>query len=212
VAAKGISMTAPCRGGVSFQAAARCAVFWYGVLEPGRSSVRMRRTWMRGAGQSCALSKWRALLDGGNAMAYLKELKVTFTRKRVDDDLLDKPVESPEQVYALFKDMQNETKEKVVVLHLNPQLEILSYEIAAIGTGTQTLMDPVELYRNAMLARAHSLIVVHNHPSGTCRASDADIEIAARLVDVGTLLGMPLQDFIIIGDGGFASFREQGRF
>jgi DNA repair protein RadC len=50
-------------------------------------------------------------------MAYLNELKVTFTRKRADDDLLSKPVDSPEQVYALFKDMHNETKEKVVVLH-----------------------------------------------------------------------------------------------
>ncbi|MDP9974650.1 hypothetical protein J2W39_005920 [Variovorax paradoxus] len=69
-------------------------------------------------------------------MAYLKELKVTFTRKRVDDDLLNKPVESPAQVFALFKDMQDETKEKVVVLHLNSQLEILSYKLAAIGMGS----------------------------------------------------------------------------
>jgi DNA repair protein RadC len=145
-------------------------------------------------------------------MAYLKELKVTFTRKRVDDDLLNKPVDSPEQVFALFKDMQDETKEKVVVLHLNPQLEVLSYEVASIGTGTQALIDPVELYRNAMLARASSLIVVHNHPSGTCKASQADAEIAARLVDVGKLLGMPLQDFIIIGDGAYNSFKEDGRF
>ena len=145
-------------------------------------------------------------------MAYLKELKVTFTRKRVDDDLLNKPVESPGQVFALFKDMQDETKEKVVVLHLNPQLEILSWELAAIGTGTQTLMDPAEIYRNAILARASSLIVVHNHPSGTCKPSQADIAIAARLVEVGKLLEMPLQDFIIIGDGVYGSFREDGRF
>lgn len=145
-------------------------------------------------------------------MAYLKELKVTFTRKRVDDDLLNKPVDSPEQVFALFKDMQDDTKEKVVVLHLNPQLEVLSYEVASIGTGTQALIDPVELYRNAMLARAHSLIVVHNHPSGTCEPSQADIEIAARLVDVGKLLSMPLQDFIIIGDNQYNSFREDRRF
>ena len=169
-------------------------------------------------GGEVAASQSRALPIRGHRMteelkmAYLKELKVTYTRKRVDDDLLNKPVESPEQVFSLFKDMQDETKEKVVVLHLNPQLEILSYELAAIGTGTQTLMDPVELYRNAMLARAHSLIVVHNHPYGTCKPSQADIEIAERLVEVGTLLGMPLQDFIIIGDGAYTSFREEGRF
>ncbi|MEZ2298074.1 JAB domain-containing protein [Variovorax sp. RCC_210] len=145
-------------------------------------------------------------------MAYLKELKVTFTRKRVDDDLLNKPVDSPEQVYALFKDMQNETKEKVVVLHLNPQLEVLSYELAAIGTGTQALIDPVELYRNAMLARAHSLIVVHNHPSGNPKASPADLDMAKRLLDVGKLLGMELQDFIIIGDDTYTSLRQDKVF
>ncbi|WP_177224908.1 JAB domain-containing protein [Variovorax sp. 770b2] len=143
-------------------------------------------------------------------MAYLKELKVTFTRKRVDDDLLNKPVESPGQVFALFKDMQDETKEKVVVLHLNPQLEILSYEVAAIGSATATLMEPVELYRNAMLARASSLIVVHNHPSGNSKPSPADISIAARLHELGTIHAMPLQDFIIIGDEQYCSFREAG--
>jgi DNA repair protein RadC len=108
--------------------------------------------------------------------------------------------------------MQDETKEKVVVLHLNPQLEILSYELAAIGTGTQTLMDPAEIYRNAILARASSLIVVHNHPSGTCKPSPADLAIAARLVEVGKLLEMPLQDFIIIGDGAYGSFRKMGGY
>jgi DNA repair protein RadC len=63
----------------------------------------------------CSLRGHRSTKD--LKMAYLNELKVTFTRKRADDDLLGKPVDSPEQVYALFKDMHNETKEKVVVLH-----------------------------------------------------------------------------------------------
>lgn len=145
-------------------------------------------------------------------MAYLKELKVTFTRKRVDDDLLNKPVDSPEQVFALFRDMQDETKEKVVVLHLNPQLEVLSYEVASIGTGTAALLAPVELYRNAMLARASSLIVVHNHPSGNCTPSENDVKTAAKLHELGVIHEMPLQDFIIIGDGAYNSFRQDGRF
>lgn len=145
-------------------------------------------------------------------MAYLKELKITFTRKRVDDDLLNKPVDSPEQVFALFKDMQNETKEKVVVLHLNPQLQVLSYEVASIGTGTAALISPVELYRNAMLARASSMIVVHNHPSGNCQPSANDEKTAARLHELGEIHDIPLQDFIIIGDDKYLSFKEQKRF
>ena len=76
-------------------------------------------------------------------MAYLKELKTTYSRKRVDDDLLNKPVESPDQVYDLFRGMQDETKEKVVCLHLNPQLEVLSYEVVAIGTAHHVLVDAV---------------------------------------------------------------------
>jgi DNA repair protein RadC len=145
-------------------------------------------------------------------MAYLKELKVTFTRRRVDDDLLNGPVESPRQVYELFRNMQDETKEKVIVLHLNPQLEVLSYEVAAIGTGRGALIEPVEIFRNAILARATTIIVVHNHPSGHCQPSVADIETADRLHALGELHQLLLQDFIIIGDGEFYSFREHSRF
>ncbi|VWX58262.1 DNA repair protein RadC [Burkholderiales bacterium 8X] len=145
-------------------------------------------------------------------MAYLREMKVTFTHKRVDDDLLNRPIESPAQVFELFKHMQDETKEKVVVLHLNPQLEVLSYEVASIGSGSKALLEPVEIFRNAMLARASSLIVVHNHPSGHSRPSQADIDVAHRMHQLGTLHGMALQDFIIIGDGEFHSFKQQGVF
>ncbi|VTU13937.1 DNA repair protein RadC [Variovorax sp. SRS16] len=145
-------------------------------------------------------------------MAYLKELKVTYTRKRVDDDLLNKPIESPAQVYELFKDMQDETKEKVVILHLNPQLEVLSYEVASIGTATRVPMEPIEIYRNAILARASSLVVVHNHPSGSCEPSNADIAAAAKLKELGDIHGLPLQDFIVIGFERFYSFRENGPF
>lgn len=145
-------------------------------------------------------------------MAYLKELKVTFKRRQVDDDLLNKPAQSPEQIYALFKHLQNEPKLKVVGLHLNSQLEILSYETAAIGGDKTIVLEPVELYRNAILAGANSLIVVENHPWGDCKPTMDDLVLAERLVAIGKLLGMPLQDFIVIGDEGYSSFRENRLF
>ena len=145
-------------------------------------------------------------------MAYLKELKVTFRRRQVDDDLLNKPAQSPEQVYALFKHLQDEPKLKVVGLHLNSQLEILSYETAAIGGAKTVVLEPVELYRNAILAGASSLIVVENHPWGDCKPTMDDLVLAERLVAIGTLLGVALQDFIVVGDEGYCSLREDGRF
>jgi DNA repair protein RadC len=99
-------------------------------------------------------------------MAYLKELKVTFKRRQVDDDLINQSAQSPEQVYALFKHLQDEPKMKVVGLHLNSQMEILSYETAAIGSAKTVVLKAVEIYRNAILAGATSLIVVENHPWG----------------------------------------------
>ncbi len=141
-------------------------------------------------------------------MPYLREIKVTYKRKRVKDDLLQQPVNSPQQVYDLFKDMQDETKEKLVVLHLNPQLEILSYEVAAIGTAHNVLAEPVEIYRNAMLARAHSIIVVHNHPSGNITPSKQDRALADKLKQLGDIHDMTLQDFIIIGFKDFSSFAD----
>ena len=145
-------------------------------------------------------------------MAYLKELKVTFKRRQVDDDLLNKPAQSPEQVYELFKHLQDEPKLKVVVLHLNSQMEILSYEMAAIGGASTVVLEPVELYRNAILAAANSLIVVENHPWGDCKPTMDDMVLAERMVAIGTLLGIPLQDFIVLGDAGYSSFREDGKF
>ena len=145
-------------------------------------------------------------------MAYIKGLKVTFTRKRVDDDLLKGPVEGPRHVCELFRDMQDATKEKIVVLHLNPQLEVLSYEVAAMGTGRSALIEPVEIFRNAILARATTIILVHNHPSGPGTPSEAEIETAARMHALGELHELRLQDFIIVGDGNFYSFRENAHF
>lgn len=143
-------------------------------------------------------------------MAYIKELKVTFERKRVDDDYLKTPVESSIRVYELFGHLQDEAKEKVIVMHLNPQLEILSYEVAAIGTAHRALIDAVEIYRNAMLARASRLIVVHNHPSGDPEPSQADHASAKKLKELGEIHEMKLQDFVIIGEKRYFSFSDEG--
>lgn len=145
-------------------------------------------------------------------MAYLKELKVTFTRRQVDDDLLNKPAQSPEQVYALFKYLQDEPRQKVVALHMNSQMEIRSYETTAIGIASGIVIEPTELYRNAILAMANSVIVVANHPCGDCTPSMQDKVLAERLVSIGKLLDIPLRDFIVIGDGSYRSFRENRHF
>ena len=141
-------------------------------------------------------------------MAYLKEIKVSFQRKRVDDDLLNKPVKSSKQVYTLFKEMENELKEKVVVLHLGPDLKILSYEVAAIWTWIWTTINPREIFRTAVAGLAHSLVIVHNHPLWKPKPSKEDKNACKALVEFSEAVQIKLNDFIIIWEDWYFSFDE----
>ena len=143
-------------------------------------------------------------------MAYIKELQLTYRRKRVDDDLLKSPVESADHAYLLFREMQNDAREKIVCLHMNPSLEVLSYEVVAMGTDHYVISDPVEVFRSAIVVRASKIIVLHNHPLGSAEPSQKDIDGARRMKELGDLHRIPLVDFIVIGDSGYVSLEERG--
>ena len=140
----------------------------------------------------------------------MKKLKLSFERKRVDDDLLHMPLESAEHAYRLFKEMENEVREKVVCIHLTGKYEIISFEVVSIGTQTYAIADPVEILRGAVLVRAATIIILHNHPLGSPEPSEADVEGAKKLKEKGAVLNISLRDAIIIGDGGFVSLAERG--
>ncbi len=83
--------------------------------------------------------------------------------------------------------------------------------VAAIGGLTRAYVTPSEVYSIALAARAASIVVVHNHPSGDATATREDISVTQRLVEAGRLLGIPLMDHIILGDGeAYVSLRRKG--
>ncbi len=143
-------------------------------------------------------------------MREIRELKITYNRKRVEDDLLSGSAESPEHVYHLFKEMENEVREKVVCLHLTDKYEIISFEVVSIGTQTYAITDPVEILRGAVLVRATKIIIIHNHPFGSAEPSEADIKSANQLKEKGSVLNIDLRDALIIGEDGFVSLMERG--
>mgnify|MGYP003344405939 CR=1 FL=1 len=69
---------------------------------------------------------------------------------------------------------------------------------------------PREVFRPAIAANAHSLVLVHNHPSGDPTPSQADIEVTRRLIAAGEPLGIVVHDHVVIGKGRHASFRSLG--
>lgn len=142
-------------------------------------------------------------------MAVLKELKLKYSRRKVKDDLLNKPVRTPRRIYELFREMQNEAREKLVCIHLNVKKEILYYEIVSIGTAHETLTDPSEIFKGAIVVRADSIILVHNHPSGNPEPSPEDLRVADEVLKAGKVLKIELADFIIIGDNKYFSFSDK---
>ena len=70
-------------------------------------------------------------------------------------------------------------------------------------------MHPREVFRSAVKRGAASIIVIHNHPSGNPTPSQNDINVTKRLVEVGELIGIPVLDHLIIGDGVFVSLKEK---
>ena len=122
---------------------------------------------------------------------------------------VDNPQKAAELVRDLF--LENADREYLVVCCLDTKLKPLSVEIAAIGSLNQCIVNPRDIFKNAILSNSANILVLHNHPSGDAQASMDDDRITQRLKAAGELLGIPLVDHIIIGRDCIFSFREEER-
>lgn len=86
--------------------------------------------------------------------------------------------------------------------------DIVSYHEISHGDLTSSVAHPREIYKRALLNNAYAIIVVHNHPSGDPYPSTTDLETTKRLCDAGNILGVPLVDHVIIGNGSYYSMAE----
>jgi len=148
-------------------------------------------------------------------MGIAKSCKVVATielGKRIAQSPREKryTVGTPEEVAALYmEEMRYLKKEYFKVLFLNTKNEILSVENTSIGNLNSSIVHPREVFRSAVKKGAAAIIVIHNHPSGNPMPSQNDLDITRRLCEAGQLLGIPVLDHLIIGDGVFISLKEK---
>ena len=116
---------------------------------------------------------------------------------------------APAQIFELFRDLYNETKEHFVTLHLDGKNKILCKDPVSIGSLNQSIVHPREVFKTALLSNAAAIILVHNHPSGDPSASKQDIAITNRLKEAGEIMGVNVLDHIIIGENQYFSFSER---
>lgn len=120
------------------------------------------------------------------------------------------PITTPEEAYLHLQDLGQSRKETFKALYLDGRRRLLKSEVVSVGTLTATLVHPREVFAPALECGAASLVVAHNHPSGDPTPSSDDRLLTERLHQAGRLLGLNLDDHLVIGRGCFVSLRQLG--
>ena len=121
----------------------------------------------------------------------------------------NKPIASPSDVANIFIPLlRDEVKEKFIVVSLNSANRIIRYNIISTGSLTESIVHPREVFKVAIENNSANIVLLHNHPSGNCDASFADIKITKKLVEAGKLLGIEVFDHIIVTEKKYYSFVE----
>jgi DNA repair protein RadC len=102
-------------------------------------------------------------------------------------------------------------QEELHVIALDVRHRVLLEFVAAVGSVAEVHVDPRDVFRPLVRENASAAIVVHNHPSGAPKPSDADVELTRKLAAAGDIVGVKLLDHIIVGREGAFSFARHGR-
>jgi len=120
-------------------------------------------------------------------------------------------IQSSKDVYHLMlAEMSDLITEEFWVVYLNHRNKIIGRERISLGGLTATIVDVRILFKSALERLATSIILVHNHPSGTLRPSRADQQLTAKIKEAGVFLDIQLLDHLIVSDAGYYSFADEG--
>ncbi len=116
--------------------------------------------------------------------------------KRFSEDKTE--ILSDKDIWNLCSDIRDSKKEHFIAFYLDTHDKLIERQIISIGTLDTSLVHPREVFEPALTLHAASIILAHNHPSGSLDPSDADIQITQKLIDSGKLLGIPIQEHLIV--------------
>lgn len=145
----------------------------------------------------------------------LKQIRAVYETFKVEEEVSSylragSRFTSPSQIYETFKFLMAETKEFFMTMHLDGKNRIVCMDMVSIGSLNQSIVHPREVFKCACLSNAAAIILVHQHPSGDPNPSREDREITRRLREAGDIMGIKVLDHVIVGDGEYMSFVEQG--
>lgn len=124
------------------------------------------------------------------------------------------PMNNPDAAIRVMNEFLSQMdRELFCIVNLQADLTPINMNIVTVGSLNEALINPREIFKSAILSNAHSMMLIHNHPSGNLTPSTSDIQTTARMQELGELMGISLVDHIITGrDGNYYSFRDKGEF
>lgn len=126
----------------------------------------------------------------------------------------NEPMNNPDVAIRVMNEFLSQMdRELFCIVNLQADLTPINMNIVSVGSLNEALINPREIFKSAILSNAHSMMFIHNHPSGNLTPSTSDIQTTARMQELGELMGISLVDHIITGrNGNYYSFRDKGEF
>lgn len=144
------------------------------------------------------------------AVGILAALELGRRRKESENNKKIKIISS-KQIYdhmsSYLSDLQHE---EFYAVFLNRANEIVKTKQISIGGLSGTVADGKVIFKAALEEGAHGIILIHNHPSGQLKPSDADKALTKKMVEFGRYIDLPILDHLIFTDNGYFSFADQG--
>ena len=164
--------------------------------ELGRLSLKEFQK-VKGIGEAKSISVAAALELGRRRQAG--EL-VTRTKVQSSKDIAD-------YLRVHFRDLNHEV---FAVVYLNRANKIMNFEVVSQGGITGTVADTRIILKKALEAKATSIVLCHNHPSGNLMPSKADEDLTNKIKQAALLLDIKVLDHLIVSEEGYYSFADEG--
>lgn len=124
------------------------------------------------------------------------------------------PIHKPEDAVRLMADViKNYDRETLCVLNMATDGKVVNTCFVHMGTINASMVCPMDVLKSAILSNASRMILIHNHPSGNAVPSENDYLITKRIMESCELVGIGLDDHIVVGggNGNIFSMREEGK-
>ncbi|MBI5470329.1 DNA repair protein RadC [Candidatus Kaiserbacteria bacterium] len=117
---------------------------------------------------------------------------------------------STKDIWNMCNDFYSSSKEHFVAFYLDTQSRLIERRVISVGTLDASVVHPRDVFEPALTLHAASIIVCHNHPSGSTKPSSSDIVLTKMLTEAGVLLGITLEDHVIVSRKETTSMKSEG--